>query len=175
LGYPVFSNEPHRLEDIAAAIERLGVLAGTDGSSRARAREYRGRLAQLRELGLKKRRVRVFYQVWGNPLLTVNANHVISDALAVCGADNIFERGRFLVSQPSREAILLADPEAIIVAAVPGQETESIGSWQRWGRMRAVSSGNVYAVDPNLLHRHTGRILDGVGQLCAHVDAARGG
>ncbi|RPI45481.1 MAG: cobalamin-binding protein [Betaproteobacteria bacterium] len=173
MGTPVFSNEPRRLEDIAEAIERLGELAGTLETARARARTLRARIMELRELAAAKRRVSVFYQVWGSPLLTVNSRHVIADALALCGADNVFGRERLLVTHVSLEAVLLADPEAVIVASAPAEAAESTLAWRRWERLRAVRSGNVFAIDPGLLHRHTARILDGVGQLCAHIDTAR--
>jgi hypothetical protein len=39
--------------------------------------------------------------------------------------------------------------------------------------LRAVAAGKLYTVDPNLMHRHSARILDGVETLCAHVQSAR--
>jgi len=173
MGYPVFADEPHRLEDIAATLERLGTLAGTLEAARARAQVFRDRLRQLRSHAAAKRRVRVFYEIWGSPLLTVNSRHVIADALELCGADNIFGRATSLVTQVSREAVLLADPEAMIIASAPADMTAAKGTWQRWQRLRAVRSGHLFGVDPSLMHRHTTRILDGVEQMCRAIDAAR--
>ena len=173
LGYAIFLHEPHRLDDIAASLERLGTLMGTSQVASARAAEFRQRLSRLRRATSLERPVSVFYQIWGSPLLTVNADHVIADAMRSCGAVNAFEHQRMRVAQPSREAVLLADPEAIIVAASPGMEAPSIGAWERWSRLRAVREKNLFAVDPSLLHRHTSRVLDGVERLCSHVAEAR--
>ena len=48
------------------------------------------RLAALRVRPGQKPPVGVFYQVWDRPLMTVGGTHWISDALALCGARNVF-------------------------------------------------------------------------------------
>ena len=174
LGYVIFVNEPRTLDAVATAIERIGVLAGTAGHAGPQAAAFRRRLSDLRSLATRERRMHVFYQVWGEPLLTVSGDHIIADALATCGADTLFADPRRRVSQPSREAVLLADPDAIVVAAAPGSERAMIERWQRWTRLRASRAERIYAVDPSVLHRHTPRILDGLERLCAQLRSVRG-
>ncbi len=165
MGFPVFLSEPDLLESIALTIERLGTLAGSERSSRLRAESFRQRLAALRSSTRGVRRVRVFYQVWGQPLLTVNARHVIDDALGVCGADNVFARLKVGTPRVDREAVLLADPDAIVIAT-SGDDGQTHEAWSQWRSLRAVRNGHLLTVDASLLHRHTARILDGVAALC---------
>lgn len=172
MGLPVFLNEPDRLEAIAFTIERLGILAGSERSSRLRAESFRLRLSELRRGTQGARRVRVFYQVWGQPLLTVNARHVIDDALGVCGADNVFAHLNVGTPRLDREAVLLADPDAIVIAT-SGDQGETHSAWRQWRSLRAVRNGHLSTVDPSLLHRHTSRILDGVAALCRHIARVR--
>ncbi len=172
MGLPVFLNEPDRLEAIARTIERLGILAGSERSSRLRAESFRLRLSELRRSTQGARRVRVFYQVWGEPLLTVNARHVIDDALGVCGADNVFAHLKVGTPRLDREAVLLADPDAIVIAT-SGDQGEALAAWTQWRSLRAVRGGHLSTVDPSLLHRHTSRILDGVAALCRHIARVR--
>jgi iron complex transport system substrate-binding protein len=40
--------------------------------------------------------------------------------------------------------------------------------------MKAVARGNLYFVPPDLIQRHTPRILDGAERLCIHLETARG-
>ena len=56
----------------------------------------------------------MFYQVWPQPLITLNGEHLISQALDVCGADNVFAAQRLLTPTVTEEAVLLADPDAIV-------------------------------------------------------------
>ena len=173
LGYPVFWSEPRRLLDIARTIERLGTLAGTVDDAQTSATALRGRVADLERAAMTARPLRVFYQVWGRPLITVNAEHLIDDALRTCGARNVFATGRRQVVQPSQEAVLLTDPDVIIVATSPGQAAADIARWRKWQSLRAVREGRVATVDASLLHRPTPRMLDGIQQLCRQIAAAR--
>jgi iron complex transport system substrate-binding protein len=171
LGHTVFVNEPGELDAIASAIERLGILAGTAAVARMRAADFRRELARIRAAAHRGQRVRVFYQVAERPLVTVSDRHVIADALAGCGAVSVFAGARDWLPRPSREAVLLADPDAIVVAADP-QEPGALGAWKRWKGLRAVRAGHLYVVDPSLLHRATPRVLDGLAALCRHVAAS---
>ena len=175
LGYAVFANEPRRLDDIAATLERIGTLAGTENTARSRALAFRQQLAGLRHRYGDQPAVRVFYQIWNHPLLSVNADHVIADALTQCGAENVLKAMAVRIPHPGHDAVLLADPDAIVVAAGPRAAESLRAEWRRWTRLRAVRGGHVFAVDPSLLHRHTARILDGVSALCLQLDAVRSG
>jgi len=173
LGLPVFLDEPGHLDDIAVTIERLGLLAGTSTTAAQSAQRFRDRLAGIRRQYAQRREIRVFYQIWDRPLLTVSAQHVIGDALRSCGASNIFAQQRLLVPRPEREAVLLADPEAIVAADGSGAQQARLQGWLVWRSLQAVRLGNLYTLDPDLMHRHTARILDGVEALCRRIDAAR--
>lgn len=172
LGHAVFENEPSGFEAIASAIERLGILAGTPAEARARAARFRAELARLRSAYAGRAPVRTFYQVADRPLVTVSAGHVIADALALCGAVNVFAQHRQWLPQPSREAVLLANPAAIVVAA-DASRPAALTPWRRWRGVRAVADGRLYTVDPDLLHRATPRILSGIETLCRCIDDAR--
>ncbi len=170
LGLTVFENEPRDLDAIASAIERLGGLAGTSTVARAKAADFRRELARIRASYGDHAPVRVFYQVADRPLVTVSSRHIIVDALRVCGAVNVFAQARNWLPRPSREAVLLADPDAIVVAA-GGAESDPLAAWKAWSGLRAVAAGRLFVVDPNVLHRATPRILEGVEALCKQVAA----
>jgi iron complex transport system substrate-binding protein len=176
LGVPIYYNEPRSLDDIGRSIERFGELAGTEDAARRAAAAYRARLGALRARYRGRAPVSFFLQVWDEPLMTVNDSSLISQALALCGGRNVFGGLRPLVPHVSIEAVLDADPEVIGTAA--GGEGGSaadagLGLWFGWPRLRAIARGNVYAVDPDLITRHTPRILDAAEQVCAVLDAAR--
>lgn len=166
LGVAVYESEPTRLEDIASTLDRLGALAGSRDQARVQADGYRARLADIvgRHAGMS--RLRIFYQVWERPLLTVDRQHIIGDAFAVCGAVGVFARLPAITSSPSREAVLLADPDVIVVADASPRAAEA---WTRWKQLRAVRSGRVVSVDPERLHRPTLRMLDAVEDLCRRI------
>ncbi len=174
LGVPTFYSEPRRLDDVASAIERFGRLAGTESEAERAARDYRARLAALRARFADRATVDVFYQVWGQPLLTVNNSQLISDVLRMCGGRNVFGSLAPLVPTVSVEAVLEANPQAIVVASAgPDEAAEAFKPWRAWPRLAAVAQGNLFAADDDTISRQTPRILDAGKRLCEQLDTAR--
>jgi len=174
LGVPIFYSEPRRLDDVASAIERFGQLAGTEAEAERAARDYRERLAALRARYAGRAPLDVFYEVWSQPLLTVNDSHLISDVLRMCGGRNVFGSLAPLVPTVSLEAVLEANPQAIVVAsASPEEAAEAFARWRVWPRLAAVEQGDLFAMDADSISRQTPRILDAAQQLCERLDAAR--
>jgi iron complex transport system substrate-binding protein len=173
LGLPVYYNQPRSLDEIARTLERFGELAGTRSTADAAARAFRQRLAALRARYRGRDTVTVFHQIWDQPLMTVNGEHLISQVLALCGGRNVFGDLPPLVPHVSIEAVLDADPEVIGAAGTGSAAQAGLGPWFGWPRLRAIARGNVYVIDPDLISRHSPRILDGAEQLCAALDAAR--
>jgi iron complex transport system substrate-binding protein len=72
------------------------------------------------------------------------------------------------------EAVIAVDPEVIVASGMGDSRPEWLDDWRRWKTLAAVARDNLYFVPPDLLQRHTPRILDGAEKLCAHLEAARG-
>jgi iron complex transport system substrate-binding protein len=173
LGIPVFYNEPRRLSDIARAIEQFGRLAGTEAVALPAARAFLARLAELRRRYAGRAPVRVFYQVWDRPLMTINGEHLISHVIRLCGGKNVFAGLKPLTPEISTGAVLAADPEAIIgTRAEPGQPG-NLEQWKRWPQLQAVARDNLFVIDPDFISRDTPRILHGAALLCQDLELAR--
>jgi len=175
LGIPIYFNEPHTFADIAQTLVRLGMLAGTGDAAQRAADAFTARAAALRERYAGRRPVTVFWQIWARPLLTVNRDHVISDALRVCGGVNIFADLASLVPAVSVEAVVALDPEAI---ATTGNDAsvandDGLAQWRALPRLRASSRGNLIVLDAETIHRPSPRVLDGAAALCARLDEIR--
>ena len=174
LGVPTYYSEPRRLEDVASAIERFGRLAGTQQAAERAAAAYRARLAALRAGYAARPPVEVFVQVWNRPLLTVNDSHLLSDVLRLCGARNVFGSLATLVPAVSLEAVLQANPQAIVAASEAAQgDAAALAPWRAWPRLAAAAQGNLFAVDADSISRQSPRILDAVQTVCERLDEAR--
>ena len=161
------------MEDIAAQLERFGQLAGSEAAAGVAAGQFRQRLENLRRGNAQKPPVRVFYQIWTAPLMTVGGPQIISDAIRLCGGENVFGHLSQMSPTVSVEAVLEANPEAIVATGMGDARPEWLNNWNKWARMTAVKRGNLFHINPDILQRHTPRILDGAEQLCADLDIAR--
>lgn len=173
LGIPAFYNEPRRLPDVAQAIEQLGRLAGTEAVALPAAHAFTAQQSELRTRYAKRAPVTVFYQLWEKPLMTVNGEHLISDVIRLCGGRNVFADLKPLVPLISTEAVLAADPEAMVGATAEVNTRGDLDNWKNWPRLRAVARDNLIIIHTDLLNRHTPRILEGARQMCEQLEAAR--
>ncbi len=173
LGIPVYRSEPRELDDIAVTLQALGELAGTRAAAEAAAKAFRARAARLEREHSAKPRLRVFYQVWDRPLMTVNGAHLISKVIRLCGGENVFAALPVIAPPIDREAVLRADPEVIIASGADGRRPVWLDDWKAFSQLSAVRRGSLHAVPPELMQRHTPRILEGAERLCALFDQAR--
>ncbi len=173
LGLPVYRSEPRALEDIARTLERLGQLTGSAQAAAVSASAFRARVIALERRYAERAPVRVFYEVWDRPLMTVNGQHVISKVLRLCGGRNVFAELPVLAPSIDREAVLRANPEVIVGSAPQGSRPAWLDAWNAYPGLSAAARGNLYAIAPELIQRHTPRLLDGAEHLCAILDEAR--
>ena len=173
LGVPVFYSEPRRLAQIPDSIEALGELAGTADTAHAVAASLREQLNQLKTKYGTRRRVSVFYQISERPLMTLGGRQFVSDAIELCGGHNVFADSPVMAPQVNIEAVLAADPEAIITASARPSERSWQALWRRFPGMRAVRAENLYAVPMNEMHRHGPRAIGATALLCRDIDEAR--
>lgn len=170
LNIPVYLSEPRSFADIASNLERFGVLAGTSEVATLRARQFVDELEALQSRYQNSLEVSVFYQVWKEPLMTFNGDHLFNRVLQLCGGRNLFVDLPRLASSVDIEAVLKADPEVIIVGEI---NRAWIEDWRRWATLRAVKTERLYALNQDVLVRPTIRILDGVRQVCAVLQPQR--
>lgn len=173
LGIAVYINEPRTLEAVADSIEALGRLAGTEAQAMQAASAFRNRHNELAARYRARPPVRMFYQIWNQPLMTVNDQHLISDVIRLCGGINVFGTLPALAPKIGEESVLAANPEAIVASGMGEARPEWLDQWRRWPQLTAATQGNLYFVPPDLIQRHTPRILDGASQLCAALEETR--
>ncbi len=173
LGIPVYVNEPRSLEAVAQSLEQFGRLAGTEAAANAAAAGFRQRQSALAARYRERPPVRLFYQIWNSPLMTINDEQVISDAIRLCGGVNVFGGLKQLAPRISTEAVLAANPEAIIASGMADSRPEWLEQWKRWPTLAANAGGNLFFIPPDLIQRHTPRLLDGAERLCGQLEEVR--
>ncbi len=168
LGIPLYQQQVVRLAELPAALRRLGLLAGTQAAAEAAAQGLERRLAALgRTYGAGAgRHPTVLLQVWNRPVYTIGGRHLMSDALALCGARNVFAD----LSEPAplvdTEAIIARNPDIIVAASPPGESAAWVADWQRFGSLAAVRSGRVVGFEDQGLSRLGPSVIDATEHLC---------
>ncbi|MBQ0719858.1 MAG: cobalamin-binding protein [Gammaproteobacteria bacterium] len=173
LGLNVYVDAPAGLDDIATTIEGLGQLAGTAEQGAQAAAQYRQTLADLRRRYSGRQPLSVFYQVWDDPLLTLNGQHLVSEVIQLCGGRNVFADAPALVPKLSAESVIAANPQLMVASGTQGERARVLKQWRAWPMIDAVKTDRLYFLPPDLLVRHSPRLLQGAEILCQQLEAAR--
>jgi iron complex transport system substrate-binding protein len=162
LGMPIYVNEAPTLASIAASARQLSLLAGVGPRGEQLAVSFEQRLQKLRR---PQGPTRVFFQISDQNLYTVNNQHLIGQALNVCGATNIFGGVDVPVPLVSQEAVIGAGPQLIFYTQLPGQQA---GDWvDRWAAL--LPGVSLVPIDPNIISRPSLRMLVGIELICKAI------
>jgi len=100
-GIKIFLSEPRYPNDIANTIQRFGILAGTSKVAMKATKDFLQHYHSLKNKFSNKKKVKVFYQIWNKPIMTISGNHLISDIIELCGGENVFADLQTLTPQIS--------------------------------------------------------------------------
>lgn len=172
LGIPVYYNEAPRLDDIGPSVVKMAKLVGQEDVGRQLAMDFNEALARLAGTGVDDKdgtSPRVFFQISDENLYTVNGDHLIGQAISLCGGTNLFGEVKARVPQVSKEAVVMGRPDLIIITRVPGAPASSwVEKWQAF----ATLEGRIASIDPNLISRPGLRMQDGIARVCELIRAA---
>jgi len=161
LNIPTYVAEPQNLEQLTAQIEAIATQLGRPERGVSLAAQLRQRLDLLRQRYRRDQPLRVFYQVWDRPLYTVGGGQIISDALEVCGARNVFADLTLPAPQVSVEAVLQRNPEVILAS-----DQAQLEAWKAWPQVAAVAQGRLLLVTDKGLERPSGQMIEATSKLC---------
>ena len=173
MGLTVFISEPRQITDIYKTIQRFGKLAGTNNIAEKSAEKFIKYYEYLKEKYSNKEKVKIFYQFWNKPLMTINGQHIISNIINLCGGTNVFAKLNSLTPIISIEAVIASQTDVIVVGSNNEKKSKWISEWKPWLHLAAVKKDHLYFIDPDLLNRMGPRILSGADQLCELLDKAR--
>ena len=171
----VVSVEPKKLTDIANDIETIGKLLGTETIAKKNTDAFRAQIIELKHQyqNKNKRKVRVFYQVWAQPLMTLNQDHLIADIINICGGEQLFAKEKLLVPTVSREAVVKANPEIIFTAVDTQQMKTNWSMWSSIPQLAATQRKAFIDIDGDMISRPSTRIMQGAKKICLEIDKIR--
>jgi len=175
----VYISSPEDLEAIPHTVENLGKLAGTYDYAKQQSQKFRDELIDIINEYSERPSVTVFYEIWNQPLFTINGRHVMSKVIEICGGRNVFADLPILSPEVSIESVISANPDVIIASGVVSrngngdQRPPWLDDWLQWPTINAARNNHLYHIPPDLIHRQTFRILQGTRILCEQLQSAR--
>ena len=166
---------PRNLNDIKKDILTIGKLLGTEVTANRAADDYDKKLSILKNRYQKPHvpPVKVFYQVWAQPLMTINRDHLIADIIKTCGAEQLFANEQLLVPTVSREAVAQANPDLIIAGIDNPQVKPDWSLWKNLKNLSATKSNAFYEIESDIISKPGPRVLLGAEKICQAVERTR--
>lgn len=172
LGITVWPIEIREPGQVATVLSEIGRVTGHSETADAAARAFLDRLASVKADYAQAAPLDYFYQVDAMPLFTINGEHLISKGLALCGGRNIFASEPALAFQAAHESVIVANPDALIAPALPG-DADPFERWREWPGMNAVKHGALYTLNADKISRATPRWLDSIEAACTLLHGLR--
>jgi iron complex transport system substrate-binding protein len=125
LGIATFESEPSTLSDIVQEAHDLANKLNIDTYKNESLSSLKTRFQALQKFNEKFNKnnknnenlIPTFHPVWHKPLMTINGQHVLTDAMRYCGARNIFAKAKGLTPIVSLAQVLREQPKVIIMTA----------------------------------------------------------
>jgi iron complex transport system substrate-binding protein len=173
LNIPVYVSEPRQLGDVARAIRDYGVMAGTGGTSEKEAARIDSAIAALERHYGNRSSLNVMYQIWHEPLQTLNGKHLVSSVIRLCGGTNSFADALSLAPRISIESVLERNPDVIVASGMDIARPEWLDRWRDYPSLAAVQNEALFFIHPDHIQRPTARVLLGAQTLCRQLDSVR--
>jgi iron complex transport system substrate-binding protein len=174
LGITVYYlNNPKTLEDLYANLDIVAKLTGHEKESTALIEALKARVAAVDEKikGAAAKPV-VFYELDASSdpskPWTIGAGTFVSQLIERAGGVNLTIAAGITDAYPqvSIEQIVTTDPDLIILGdSMWGVTVESVGQRPGWAKLKAVTGGQVFPFDDNLVSRPSPRLVDGLEAL----------
>ena len=169
LGIPTVLFDLNRLDELAPAARRLGVLTGRGaaGDSLARAMDS---LASQRPEPLAPGPKSIVFVVWDNPPIVIGAGSYLDRLAGLAGARNVFHDIATASAQVSIETIAARNPDFIAVLSDTATPPRYAGR-PEWRVVPAVRRGRFLFLPGRLFGRPGPRAAEAVRELRRLLEA----
>jgi iron complex transport system substrate-binding protein len=166
LGFPVYRQQVNRLSDLPVSLRRLGALAPDRSVADDAARRLEESLARLAHEYGGGKHPSVLLQIWNRPIYTVGGTQLMSDALTLCGARNVFGDLKELSPVISTEAVIARNPDIIVAVSPPGEARGWLDEWKRFASLKAVRDGRLVSFEDQRFVRLGPSFVAATGEFC---------
>lgn len=173
LNIPVLVLIPESLEDVFEAMVIVGEATGKRKEAEAVIEGLKDRLKKIESrVGAipEQERVRVYYEVSSDPLMSAGAASLINEVISLAGGINIFSDVAETYPKISEEVLILRDPQFILFPKSHGSiqfEPQKIASRPLWDKITAVKENRLFSITTDAISRPGPRLVDAVEELAA--------
>jgi iron complex transport system substrate-binding protein len=164
-GVSVFNFDPKDLAGVYTNIVAAGAITGNAAQAeqvvagmKARVEKVAATVATIPQA----QRVKVFYEVWDEPLTTAGPDTFIGQVIQTAGGVNLYADVKEQYPVVSVETVVERNPDVILGPSSHGEGMtgEKISARAGWKGIKAVQNGRVTIIDGDIISRAGPRLAD---------------
>jgi len=179
-GITVLIYDPTSVAQILDAIKTTGKVNGVEEKSNKMVKDLEDRRDAIVEKVKDQPKVKVFYQVWDEPLMTAGPGSFIDELIQLAGGENIAADAEGAWPAFSVEALVERNPEVYLAPAHVGENMNltdeekqqlinNIKSKPGFEEISAMVNDRVELMEPNIMSRPGARIIDALELLAKEL------
>jgi iron complex transport system substrate-binding protein len=184
LNIATFESEPSTLAGIVQEAQTLAARLGEPANNPdlqaldtrfKQLNAYRIQTNQLNNATSNTHAIAAFHPIWPRPLMTINGQHVMSDALKYCGARNIFAKAQGLTPTVSLAQVLREQPKVIVISTSASEPNIS-KQWDSLINAFPKESGlqpTIITVNGERFHQPGPSMIEETLDLCKSMSAVK--
>jgi iron complex transport system substrate-binding protein len=174
LGYNVLSLKIERIEELFAAIKKIGDATDCPQHAEKVVKDISNKLNTLRAKFSSNKRVKVLWVVQAEPLRIVGRNTFINEIIELAGGENAI--GATIQKYPpiGTEELITCGAEVIIQSAmikanIADEQKAAEAFWSKWASLPAVKNNRIYVVESDTILRLGPRLPQGVETIGCYL------
>ncbi|MEW6226666.1 MAG: ABC transporter substrate-binding protein [Bacillota bacterium] len=168
LGINVMALDARSVQEVMNAIQLVARIAGKTDVADEVVGEMQKKI-DLVKSAVKDipegKRVKAFYLVWDEPIMTAGPNTLLHDLITLAGGVNIANDAGQQYPTYSLEVLVAKNPDVIMAPRIHGGgglDPEKIKTKTGWNVISAVKNNRIYLLEDDLVSRPGPRIVDGL-------------
>lgn len=168
LGLSVYVVYPRGIKETIKMIRAIGRVTGAITAGDRLAQKLIASIAQVKALVADRPQPRILFCIMIRPLTVVGPETLVGDLIKIAGGMNVVAAGLNRYPTWGAEALLLADPDLVIVSPYPGTSNPA-DYFSAWPELKAVKQKRIVSVNPDWVQRPGPRLGLGLLSLAAAI------
>jgi iron complex transport system substrate-binding protein len=174
LKFNVYTADPANMNELFKTIIDIGTITDKKSEAQALVLKMKNDISEIKikaEHIQPDKKVKVFIEIWQEPLMTAGKGSFIDELITLAGGINIAHDVIRPYCNYSAEKVVILDPGCIIMAYMNNEPPlKLIKSRFGWSAIDAIKKNRVFNdIDPDLLLRPGPRLTEGLKEIFARI------
>lgn len=170
LNLKVYAADPTDMKELFTSIKDMGKITGRPKEAQNLIKDMQTQIEEIAskvKLIPQEKRLKVFIEIWNEPLMTTGKGSFVDELITLAGGINIADDTKRSYSIFSPEEVINRNPDCIIFAYMDKEGPAKLAQGRfGWKGISAVKNSRLYNdINPDILLRPGPRVVEGLKEI----------